>query len=120
MDKKERRRIIEKRYYDKNKQKTYEASLIWKKNNPEKVKKSEAIRNWKRRGIIDGDYETLYNEFLNTKECWICGHDFSKYVKCLDHDHDIIDEPNIRYICCNYCNGVFLNLKCKNFRFNVD
>jgi len=129
MDKKERRRLASKRYYERNKQKCYQASLKWKKNNPEKVKISQAktdrrpcamktrlIRCWKNQGIIDGDYESLYNEFVNTKECMICGHDFSKYKKCLDHDHDT---GEVRYICCDNCNNKFLSLRCNNFSLNV-
>ena len=118
MDKKERNRLAVKKY---------------RKNNPEKVKishqksnikylsslhgqKANRIANWKHLGIIDGDFETLYNEFVNTKECWICGHDFSKHKKCLDHDHDT---GEVRYICCNNCNSHFLSLRCNNFRINV-
>ena len=130
MDKKERRRLAYTKYYENNKQKCYEASLKWKKNNPEKVKISQAktdrkpkfmklrlIKGWKNQGIIDDDYESLYNEFVNTKECWICGDDFSKSKKCLDHDHE---SGEVRYICCNNCNTHFLSLRCNNFRLNVN
>ena len=42
MDKKERHRLASKRYYERNKQKCFQANLKWKKNNPEKVKISQA------------------------------------------------------------------------------
>ena len=117
MDKKERHRLASKKYREANKQKCYEASKKSQAKNPEKYKeifrrfaktdhrkKYNRIRDWISQGIIDDDFESLHQAWIETTECMICGHDFSKHKKCLDHDHDIIEEPNVRYICCHICN----------------
>ena len=73
----------------------------WKTENRDKVK----IQKWKSMGIIDCDFDLLYEEYLKETNCWICGVEFSKSNhKCLDHNHDIKDDDNVRYICCRTCN----------------
>tara|TARA_R110002073_G_scaffold273850_1_gene437332 strand:- start:35 stop:544 length:510 start_codon:yes stop_codon:yes gene_type:complete len=106
-----------KKYKENNKEKIKE----YNENNKDKAKKrqkkydqspkgikSNTLSNWRRRGIIDPDLESVYNYFITQTNCWICDKEYNKDInmdkRCLDHDHDLIDEPNIRYICCNYCN----------------
>ena len=72
----------------------------------ENGKKSYRISNWKYAGIKDEDFDSLYDYYLAETNCWICGHDFSKYNKSLDHDHETSE---VRYICCNKCNITILN-----------
>ena len=68
----------------------------------EKQKKSTTIGRWKRIGLIHNNYDELYSYILNCKLCEICGHDFTRYRKCMDHDH----ETNLfRYCLCQFCNN---------------
>jgi len=103
-ERKERARIANKKYKDTNKEKIAEQNKKYQKENP----KSMRISHWKRQGIIDDDYDLLYDVFIKETNCWICGKDFNKDIvmdrKCLDHDHDITDDGNVRYILCHYCN----------------
>jgi len=103
-EKKERVRIACKKYYEENKKKIAEYHKKYQKENP----KSYIIAKWKIRGIIDDDYDLLYDVFIKETNCWICGKEFNKDngmdKRCLDHDHDITDDGNVRYILCGYCN----------------
>jgi len=67
--------------------------------------KQKKISRWKEQGIIDGDYDSLYNCVNKETHCWICLKQFkSGQDKNVDHDYGITDDNNIRYICCNSCN----------------
>ena len=70
-----------------------------------KGKKTQTIKDWKKRNIIDTDYSLLYDCYIAETHCWICGiefnNDISNLRRCLDHDHET-GEP--RYICCSLCN----------------
>lgn len=131
MDKKERKRLAYNKWYSKpeNREKILAKRKEYREKNKEglKIKKKEwddknqdhiyqynhsdkevkrkRIRLWKSRGVIDDDFDSLFEEYKQTTECWICGHDFSKSCKCLDHDHD---NGEVRYICCNWCNSKLL------------
>lgn len=63
--------------------------------------KNRTIRGWKKWGIKDGDFESVYEYYLSESECPICNHDFSKYNKVLDHDHKT---GEIRMVLCQVCN----------------
>tara|TARA_R110000803_G_scaffold25_3_gene67 strand:+ start:50 stop:511 length:462 start_codon:yes stop_codon:yes gene_type:complete len=81
--------------------------------------KARRIANCKFRGIISLDWDATYNWFMNTLNCEnpecnvILTTD--RYpistTKCLDHDHNIINSPNIRGVLCHQCN---LNDKTSN------
>ena len=114
-ERKERKRIAQKKYYKANKKKVAEKNKKWMEVNGEYHKKykkenpkTNRISNWKQNGIIDDDYDLLYDVFIKETNCWICGKDFNKDIvmdrRCLDHDHDITDDGNVRYILCHYCN----------------
>ena len=70
------------------------------------------INNWKRQGIISYDWNKTYDWFMNTLNCenTKCNVLLSTSkirsitTKCLDHDHNITDSPNIRNVLCNRCN----------------
>jgi hypothetical protein len=67
--------------------------------------------NWKRAGIIVDDFDKFYEKFLSTTHCEICKKKLTvdknntHSTKCVDHNHNINDRENVRYICCNACNA---------------
>ena len=78
-------------------------------------RKKHRIKNWKNRGIICDDYDALYDRFMSTTHCEKCSVLLTggscRTGKCLDHDHDIKDRPNVRGVLCFACNS---NDKCSN------
>jgi hypothetical protein len=100
IDNKKQKAEDNKQYYLDNKEKLKQYHI----NNP----KVKIISQWKRLGIIDDDWDGLYDYFIKETNCWICDKVYNKHnkmdLRCLDHDHDITDDNNIRYICCGYCN----------------
>ena len=119
-------------YKDKEKEKEY--SRLWRENNKEYLKeydkkrkennkeyhkqqckeylktekglKSHTISRWKNRGIINDDFNSLYEYYLNCKNCEECNVELTsgKYGsnhKCLDHDHKT---GLFRNVLCNTCN----------------
>jgi hypothetical protein len=120
-ERKERKAIHNKKYYDANKEKILEYHKQYSIHNKETIAeykkqykkdnhKTYKISRWKNQGIIveDDDWNGLYEYFIKETNCWICNKVYNKDnrmdFRCLDHDHDLLDEPNIRYICCHYCN----------------
>ena len=119
-EKRESRRIANKKYREENKEaiakkeKKYreenrEAINLkkkeWRERNPEKDHKSNTISLWRGRGVEDEDFDLLYDVYLKETNCWICCKKFNKIkkydFKCLDHNHST---GEARYICCHYCN----------------
>ena len=73
----------------------------------QKNKKNATFRRWRRRGIIHHDLELLYDMYMEATNCDYCKCilDTSKTTKkCLDHDHDIVDDENVRGVLCFNCN----------------
>tara|TARA_R110001599_G_scaffold302279_1_gene507957 strand:- start:19 stop:549 length:531 start_codon:yes stop_codon:yes gene_type:complete len=67
--------------------------------------KGTKISGWKRQGIIY-DLEKLHYLYMNTHRCWVCKNKFkSSRDKCADHDHDINNGDNFRFILCQTCNN---------------
>ena len=95
---------IKQQYYLDNIEKLKQYKKEYAIDNP----KSKIICTWKFNGIIEDDWDGLYEYFITQTNCWICdkvyNNDKHYDRRCLDHDHDLLDEPNIRYICCGYCN----------------
>ena len=100
------KKISNKKYYLDNKEKLAEYKKQYCLNNPFQRYKE----HWKSRGVIveNNNWRGLYDYFITQTNCWICDKVYNKDNtmdrRCLDHDHDLFDEPNIRYICCHYCN----------------
>ena len=75
--------------------------------------KYRRITSWKRMGIISLDWDKTYDWFMNTLRCENIECNIllttskirSSTTKCLDHDHKIIDSPNIRNVLCCSCNA---------------
>jgi len=90
-----------KKYYDKNKERINACNKEYHHKNKDKYR----IKKWKSQGIIDGDFDLLNEVFKQQTHCWICLDEYSnKRIKSLDHDWDIKDDGNVRYICCHICN----------------
>ena len=117
-----------KEYYLKNKEKIKQKQKEWYLKNKEKIqenrkeyekkyrqteqgKKTQRISKWKHQGIIFHDYDLLYEIFLQTTHCDECkclltyDKRTTKTTKCLDHDHTITDDNNVRNILCHCCNA---------------
>lgn len=77
------------------------ARSLWRKNNPERYKKSARERSIKHRyGITYEDYMSLLKKQEN--KCAICeGHQQGKDFFSIDHDHNT---GKIRGLLCNNCN----------------
>tara|TARA_R110001592_G_scaffold6681_1_gene35922 strand:- start:59 stop:451 length:393 start_codon:yes stop_codon:yes gene_type:complete len=98
-----------KEYNEKNKEKINESKMKYKKT--EKGKKSLRISRWKHYGIIFHDFDLLYEMYLQTTHCDNCNCllTYDRYTttttKCVDHDHSITDDENVRNILCHCCNS---------------
>ena len=91
------------RYRDKNREEISKKGKI-RRATREGIK-SNRIGKWKHRGIIDPDFDAVYEYYVKQTHCQICDREFkSTKDRHLEHDHDITDDDNIRYICCTYCN----------------
>jgi len=76
--------------------------------------KSRRISKWKYQGIIveGDDWNWFYEIFIATTHCQKgdCGKELTTdrhlthSTRCVDHDHEIKNEPNVRYVCCHACN----------------
>jgi len=74
-------------YYSKNKE---QYAAKYEENKEEKAEKSRAyhasaqgkkkhqISYWKRRGLIHDDFDSLYDEYINKRECDKCGEEFGQ------------------------------------------
>ena len=117
-ERRERKSISAKKYYQNNKEKVLKKVSEYSKNNKEKKriydstperKKLNTIKNWKRRGLICEDYDSLYCHYLTATECDNCNITFgekgdgSRSFKCMDHSHQTGEFRN--FLCCN-CNVI--------------
>tara|TARA_R110002012_G_scaffold26115_3_gene85428 strand:+ start:800 stop:1162 length:363 start_codon:yes stop_codon:yes gene_type:complete len=70
-----------------------------------KGKKAHRLKCWKRNGIIDTDWDLLYDFYMKETNCWICDKFYNNSIKtdrkCLDHDKKT---GEIRFIICSHCN----------------
>ena len=104
---KKQRKEYQKQYREKHK---YEKKELMKKYfQTEQGKKSTRITKWKHRGILFHDYNLLYDIYLQTTHCDNCHcllNQCKSSLKCVDHDHNITDDENVRNILCLSCNFV--------------
>ncbi len=69
--------------------------------------KTYRIKSWKSQNIKCNDWDKLYDEYTNTKNCYCCNIKFidnslGKCCKCLDHHHL---SGEVRNIICKSCNN---------------
>lgn len=100
---KERRQQQHKEWYENNKERKLNKAKEW--DDTDKGKRYRRIKNWKKQGIIHDDFDTIYDIFINTKECDVCKVELTegrgKNCRNLDHDHET---GEIRGIICKNCN----------------
>ena len=100
-------------YYERNKDKWnvyYESRK--KILNTSDGKKSQTISCWKRRGL-KGNYDEIYDIYINTNICNICGKkDISGKDKHMEHCHNT---GKFRGVVCERCNN---NMKDRKVQSN--
>ena len=85
---------------------------LYRQKNKEKIAIQQKIRQWRYRGIISKDFDKTYKYYIDCRYCEFCDEPFKNSEdRCLDHDHTIDDDDNIRGVLCRGCNAkdVFLN-----------
>ena len=77
-----------------------------------KYHKTNTICNWKYKGVIYHDFDSLYEIYINTMNCTHCGKEFPNIKdRCLDHDHET---GHFRKIVCQRCNSADNYIKYPN------
>ena len=117
--KKEKKRLSDKKYYEKKKDEILQRHKEYREENREKILeynhrperiKHRRIYDWKKMGVICDDFDALYEHYLKISYCEFCRCELTydtittATTKVLDHDHSITDRPNFRNILCNSCN----------------
>ena len=98
---KEYKKEYKKEYYLNNKEKIKEYEKT------PQMKKTRTIRNWKKRGLICPDIDSLYCHYLNATECENCYVTFGEFGdktgtwRVMDHDHQT---GLFRNFLCHTCN----------------
>ncbi len=98
----------QKEWFENNKERIREQKKEYKKKykKTDTAIKSRVIFNWKKRGVINDDFDSLYEYYLNCKNCEECNVELitgnkGSNKKCLDHDHKT---GLFRNIVCHTCN----------------
>jgi hypothetical protein len=112
----EEKKIYMKEYRKKNKERIAESKRLYREKNKEKIseynkqyfskykidkEKEITISHWRSMGVIEDDYEKIYDIWCNTNKCQKCNNEIIGYNKCLDHCHKT---GKFRKILCRSCN----------------
>tara|TARA_R100000935_G_scaffold26672_1_gene46659 strand:- start:18594 stop:19106 length:513 start_codon:yes stop_codon:yes gene_type:complete len=110
----EKNKAYNKEYSEKNKEKIKEYKKDYYEKNKDRLREYEhtdkgikcrRLSDWRRRGIIFHDYNWIYDVYIARTQCDYCKKDFKNDSdRCLDHDHSITDDNNVRAILCRSCN----------------
>ena len=113
-EQKEEKAAYNKIWREKNKERNRVRMSVYAQT-PARIK-SQRICNWKHKDIIvpDNNWNKFYDEYLSVEICQkkvscngcILTYDKRKKrtTKVVDHDHNITDKPNVKFICCHVCN----------------
>ena len=81
------------------------ADQRYREKNKEAISKRTILNNWRKRGVINDDFDGLYNYYINCFKCESCSCDIvpgnCKNGRYLDHDHET---GLFRNIVCPKCN----------------
>ena len=73
----------------------------------DKYHKAKMNVHWEKYGMIFvGLFDEIYDIYIHSSECDKCKKKFiNRRDRCLDHDHLITDDFNVRGVLCQYCNN---------------
>tara|TARA_R110000868_G_scaffold73437_2_gene212984 strand:+ start:247 stop:696 length:450 start_codon:yes stop_codon:yes gene_type:complete len=67
-----------------------------------KKHKSTTKSNWKIKGLITDDFDTIYKQYIYASNCELCGNKYkSRHDRQMEHNHET---GKFRNICCQQCN----------------
>tara|TARA_R110002096_G_C14004744_1_gene668358 strand:- start:1 stop:426 length:426 start_codon:yes stop_codon:yes gene_type:complete len=92
-------------YYQQNRESELARIRIYQQS-PTYIK-SRRIKDWDYQGIIFHDMDLLHDIYEQTTHCDNCDvflQGLGNDRKCLDHDHSITDDENVRNVLCSRCN----------------
>ena len=101
----EKNKEYHKVYQENNKKKIKEYQKAY--NQSDAGKKSMRITKWRKREVECEDFESLYEFYINCKECEECGIELTEdkritaTTRCLDHCHKT---NKFRNVLCHSCN----------------
>jgi len=106
---KEKVKEIIRKSYEKHKEKRREYDKEYSKEyrKTDAFKKSHRISQWKYSGVECEDFESLYEFYINCKNCEECNIELTvdkvttKTTRCLDHEHTT---GLFRNVLCHSCN----------------
>jgi len=100
-EKREEKLKYMKEYNEKNKDKKKQYNREYIKT--EKGKKSAMISAWKVKGLVEDDYDAIYDRYINTHECDCCKKPIHQGIgsRVMDHDHKT---GKFRNVLCHNCN----------------
>ena len=68
-----------------------------------KYHKSDKKYDWKYKGLITDDFDSIYNRYITSKNCEKCGAEYKRRRdRCMDHCHST---GAFRNILCRACNN---------------